>query len=526
MAYSTTPSDAGAEPAADAMKPRLSFWTATAFIVAAVVARTFPFVWWPNAHFDSDQAIVGLMAKHISEGRAWPLYFYGQNYMLAVEPYLAAPVMWGLGPTVLAVKLPLVIINVAAALLLFWLLVREARLSPWVAVIPVLPIALPAAVIAARTTEAMGGNVEPWLYILLLWWARDRPFAFGTILGVGILHREFTAYGAAAILVMDALGLAAPGDRRRYLGDRLRHWSLVGVIVVSTRVAAAALQPFASTLGPGTTIDDRAVLASTEGSLSGRVCFQPDTWSVRVPLLIGDHLPRLVGGVGAALQDYGVQTGVYSGQDGLFVWVAAITLAGLLGGAWYWWQPRSRGDADAVSHLGGYLVLVGTISTVVYGFVACSRIAPDTLRYNLLALFIPVGALVMALQTWRQPAVRAGFGAAVALWCLVNSLDVLALAREYRQHRPEDRRLALAEALEARGVEIARAPFRTAYHVTFLAREKVRVAATDYPRIRAYDEEAARSAAPTIADRPCPDGSDLPGGLFLCPAEGGSADAR
>lgn len=505
------------------MPHRRSLWIAIALITIAVVARAFPFVWWSNTHFDSDQAIVGLMAKHISEGRAWPLYFYGQNYMLAVEPYLAAPVMWGLGPTVLAVKLPLVLVNIAAAVLLLWILVHEARLSPWVALIPVLPMALPAAGIAARTTEAMGGNVEPWLYVLLLWWCRERSFALGAILGVGLLHREFTAYGAAALLIMDAIGIIATSDRRRYLGDRLRHWTLVTVVVVAVRVVAGALQPFASTFGPGTTLDDRAVLASTEGSLAGRFCFQPETWNSRVPLLVGDHLPRLVGGKGAPLQEYGVQTGVYSGQEGLFLWVAAITVAGLAGGAWHWWRQRQGGRVEPVSHLGGYLVLVGTISTLVYGFVACSRIAPDTLRYNLLAIFIPVGALAMAVQAWRQPVVRAGFGAAVALWCLVNTLDVLALTQEYRYRRPEDRRLALAHDLESRGVTIARAPFRTAYHVTFLARERVRIAAQDYPRIRAYDEEAARSNAPTIADRPCPDGAELAGGQFLCPAGEGDA---
>jgi len=35
--------------------------------------------------FDSDQAVVGLMAKHLSEFRSFPLFFYGQNYMLAVQ---------------------------------------------------------------------------------------------------------------------------------------------------------------------------------------------------------------------------------------------------------------------------------------------------------------------------------------------------------------------------------------------------------------------------------------------------------
>ena len=35
--------------------------------------------------FDSDQAVVGLMAKRLSEFRSFPLFFYGQNYMLAVQ---------------------------------------------------------------------------------------------------------------------------------------------------------------------------------------------------------------------------------------------------------------------------------------------------------------------------------------------------------------------------------------------------------------------------------------------------------
>ena len=508
------------------MPLRASFWIAIALVAAAVVVRTFPFVWWPNVHFDSDQAIVGLMAKHISEGRAWPLYFYGQNYMLAVEAYLAAPLMFALGPTVLAVKLPLVFINTAIAVLLLWLLVREARLSPWVALIPVLPIALPPASIAARTTEAMGGNVEPWLYILLLWWLRDRPFAFGATLGIGLLHREFTAYGAAALLLMDALGLATHPERRRYIGERLRHWALVGVVVVSTRVVAAALQPFASTFGPGTTAEDRVLLAATEGTLGGRLCLQPDVWSTRVPQLLGDHLPRLVGGRGAPLLDYRVQSGVYSGQDGLALWVAAITLAGLTAGAWHWWRRRTDDHTEPVTHLGGYLLLVGTISTLVYGFAACTRIGPETLRYNLLGLWIPVGALVMAAQAWPQPAVRSGFAAAVALWCLLNTSDVVALTQEYRHRRPEDPRLALAQALESRGVRSARADFRTAYHVTFLTQERVRVTANNFSRVRAYEEEASRSGAPTIADRPCAGGEPLAGGQFLCPTADAGGAAR
>jgi hypothetical protein len=508
------------------MSPRASLRVAIAIVACAVLVRAFPFVWWPNTHFDSDQAIVGLMAKHISEGRAWPLYFYGQNYMLAVEAYLAAPVMLMLGVSVLALKLPLVLINIAIVTLLLRLLVNEGRLSAWAALIPALPIALPAAGIAARATEAMGGNVEPWLYVLVLWWLRGRPFAFGVALGVGVLHREFTAYGAAALLAMDTLTLATHPHRIARFRERARHWSLVGITFVATRVVAASLEPFASAMGPATTIEDRAILAATQGTLAGRLCFRPETWDTRLPQLLGDHLPRLVGGKAAPLQDYGIQSVGYSGQDGLQLWVGLITIAGLASGVWQWWATRTGQREAPISHLGGYLVLVGLISTLVYGFWACTRVGVETMRYDLLGVWIPVGALVMAVQTWRQPVVRAGFAAAVTLWCLLNTLDIVALIQEYRHHPPSDRRLLLAEMLEDRGLTVARSRYGTAYHVTFLALERVRVTPTSYVRIRAYEDEANRANAPTIADEPCAGGEPLPSGQFLCAAGGPTASAR
>ena len=39
---------------------------------------------------DHDQSIVGLMALDIAAGRRWPIFFDGQRYMGAVEPYVAA----------------------------------------------------------------------------------------------------------------------------------------------------------------------------------------------------------------------------------------------------------------------------------------------------------------------------------------------------------------------------------------------------------------------------------------------------
>jgi hypothetical protein len=54
-------------------------------LAALVVVRSAVFVFAPASHFDSDQAVTGLMAKHLSELRALPLFWYGQTYMLGVE---------------------------------------------------------------------------------------------------------------------------------------------------------------------------------------------------------------------------------------------------------------------------------------------------------------------------------------------------------------------------------------------------------------------------------------------------------
>src|SRR6185436_12713162 len=90
-----------------------------------IIIRSAVFVFWPQAYFDSDQAIHGLMAKHIAELRAFPVFMYGQSYLLAVEAWLAAPFFVVAGASVATLKLPLLIINIAVTLLLLRIFCRE-----------------------------------------------------------------------------------------------------------------------------------------------------------------------------------------------------------------------------------------------------------------------------------------------------------------------------------------------------------------------------------------------------------------
>jgi len=99
---------------------------------------------------------------------------------------------------------------------------------------------------------------------------------------------------------------------------------------------------------------------------------------------------------------------------------------------------------------------------------------------------------------------------------VLNTLDVVALAREYRSHPPADLRQVATNDLERRGTFIARSRLRDAYHITFLAQERVRISATDFSRIQAYADEASRTDAPMLSERSCDGGQALHYCWFIC----------
>ena len=126
-------------------------------LVLLVVLRSIVFVFWEQSSFDSDQAITGLMAKHLIESRAFPVFYYGQNYMLGVEAYLAAPVFAVAGVSVTTLKLPLLVLNIGVALLLLRTVEREVGLRPYVALVPVF-LALPSPAAAWRCSRPTAGT--------------------------------------------------------------------------------------------------------------------------------------------------------------------------------------------------------------------------------------------------------------------------------------------------------------------------------------------------------------------------------
>lgn len=86
-----------------------------AWCAAAVLAR-LPFVARIEGALDHDQSVVGLMALDIAAGRRFPIFFDGQRYMGAVEPYAAAAFVRAFGHTPAIVALaPLTAFGLFAA---------------------------------------------------------------------------------------------------------------------------------------------------------------------------------------------------------------------------------------------------------------------------------------------------------------------------------------------------------------------------------------------------------------------------
>lgn len=495
---------------------RRTLWIALTAVALLVTARGL-LLMAPGVRFDADQGVVGLMAKHISEGRAFPLFFYGQSYLPALEAYLAAPVMWLLGPTEVALKVPVVAMNVTALALLVWLASRDLGVAPLLALAGVLPLVVPPLIPGTRFMEAMGGNVEPLLATVLLWLTRDRRWLFGVVAGVAIAVREIAAFPIAALLVLEVLS-----GRWRQRAT-LERWAIALVMAVTVSATIDALRPHAAMFGPGTVARVADLDISGGEALMTQVCVVPSRWPERAALLVRKHLPMMVGAHEGMAAEFGLSTGIAYGRTGVGVWVLTLLLASGVAAL-----LAARGQASnatvglAVGVPGAalpwFLVLTGVASMLAYWLVACSQITYNSLRYDLLVTLVPVGVILAGLR-WPQREMRAALVAAVLVWCGANLADYRALADEvYSGHWP-DHRGELIRKLEAKGLRELWGEFRLAYVVSFRSAERVVVAPTNIHRIDEYAQRAAAAHAPMLRTHECGGGTGelMVPGIWLCP---------
>lgn len=473
---------------------------------ALILFRSAVFILYQQSLFDSDQAVVGLMAKHLIEGRAFPLFFYGQTFLLGVEAWAAALVFLVAGSTVAALHTAQMAWNLVAATLVIVGLVRWGGLSPWLALVASLFFTLAPPFTSILLIEANGCNIEPFLYVPLLWMLRDRPLWFGAVLGVGFLNREFTIYAVPVLLAVQLL------TGTLFQRDRLRTWLVAAAVFLAVTQAVDALKPFADPMGPGTRGQlVRGSGGSVVGNLSARMEFGPGDLVPRSRLMLMDYFPRQIG-----LHAIDSATAP-QGREWLFWPIGGLLLVALARVALLTWTSRRAVWAPKATAFAWYLAGVGALSAIGY---IVSRPPEYGLvdRYMLLTLYGPVGVLGLLLALEPRVWLKRTAVALMIVWAGVSAMDHGRLFARYWRGGEPDSMQELADALVARGITVAAAPYWRAYRATFLARERVKIASTDFNRIEEYQELARREGPALIVLQTEPCQTDLApiGYWYLC----------
>jgi 4-amino-4-deoxy-L-arabinose transferase-like glycosyltransferase len=111
--------------------------------------------------FNADEAVVGLMARHILQG-ARPIFFYGQVYLGSLDAWLVAGAFALFGESVLAIRLVQVVLYLGTIVTTYWL-GHKIYGNAWIANVAALFMAIPTVNVTLYTTATLGGYGETLL---------------------------------------------------------------------------------------------------------------------------------------------------------------------------------------------------------------------------------------------------------------------------------------------------------------------------------------------------------------------------
>jgi 4-amino-4-deoxy-L-arabinose transferase-like glycosyltransferase len=239
--------------------------------------------------FDADEAVVALMARRITQG-ARPIFFYGQNYMGALDAYLIAPLFLALGQTVLAVRLVQTALFLGTVGTTYGLAYRLTH-SRTGATIAGLLAALPPILVNLYTTATLGNYGETLLLGNLLLWlawdladgAKSHPFwwlAWGLLAGLGW-------WGMALIVVYTVPGAVLVVWRHR----KALPWGGIGLAGLGFVIGASPWLIATLQAGPAATLGDAAGAWIDDSLLGGLTAAFPS----RLTTLLVFDLPALFG---------------------------------------------------------------------------------------------------------------------------------------------------------------------------------------------------------------------------------------
>ena len=513
-----------------------------AVVAAAIVAARLPFLLYGSRFFDSDEAVEGLMARHVLTGE-FPLFLWGQRYKGVPEVYLAAAAfrLWPAG--VITLKAVTLACCAAYACLNFHLVARLfSRRVAWIATALLIagPPSLVLWTLSGSAEIVMTFLAGTSLLLGISAWTRTGSrtglVAAGAALGFGLWIQQYILYYAAAVAVaiVDwsptgrahlrelARGAWLPG----WLRAALRLLALTaGVYLVLGLAAFIGLGFAVSPFGVTVTVTDpqkmwwiaAALLLIGAAALTAARLVHTHAWPLWLapalaflvayaPAIAGRFLsegpgaPRArmdLAGLGSALPEFsGVALPVLFGFSSptterlpVPAWSALVILA--IGVISYARLMRLKRDHHnpliSVFHI---FVVLAPILFVASG----SYIDAQSYRY-----LMPVhAALPVVYAVGIDAALRTNRMAGVALLAALVSLFAFQQVEWYRRLEPDREAHAIVNCLDKAGVRAARADYWLSYKLTFLTGERVIVAPTNgtdrYPPYA-----AAVRAQPTAA---------------------------
>jgi hypothetical protein len=485
-------------------------WIAITIALSIVGVRAAIFLLRPETYFDSDQAIVGLMAKHLAELRAFPVFLYGQTYMLGVEAWLAAPLFAIAGASATALKVPLLAMNGVIAVLLMRAFERDMGLRPMLALVASLPFLLPSVGLAAVFMDSSGGSLEPLLYVVLLWATRDRPLLCGVVFGIGFLNREFTLYGLVALAALAWL------DGRLFTADGARRFGRIVAVAAAIFLAVQGLKYASSASGPGTTVADTFTTSNNLAELAARTCISPAKAIGGAGRLFSIHWPAILGTAPYPLTAFSIESRVAQGMTGTSLVPALLVLLSIAG---LMTNRRASPERAQRPRFAQYLVLVGLLSIAGYLVGRCGEVSFLVMRYELLSVLGIAGLLGWFLWTRPTRAGLAAWSVVLAAWMAIVSVPHVRFIAESFTDPVTSAKRELIQALDASGIRYGKADYWLAYYIDFVTNERMIFASTSPQRILLYNrivEEHAREAV-RLSRRACDGGVQLVAGVYRCP---------
>ena len=522
------------------MTPRTRTALAVAGVVALTVAARLPFLLRGDRFFAADEAVEGLMARHVLLGE-FPLFFWGQAYKGVPEVYAAALVFSVAGSSVLALQ-AVTLAFFAAFIGLQFILISRLFSPPVAWLTSLFAIVAPPSLVywslvgvAEVSVTLLAGATA---VLAAHAWRQTRSLralaVFAFAIGFGLWVQQYMFYYLVAIAA--AAWIDAPRARRSTFADLVAADGAPRWVAVSARLLLAGAIVYAA-LGLhsfftggftssvfGVTVENihpqklwriSAVLfvIATSASWWWRVR-RRDPDLVRQTAIAGGAFlvgfsPYIVG----RLRGGGVSAPMRS-ANAVEMWEATRRSANEMAPILFGFRgpgteplQRARGDVSGPCRDSGAVVrghspqpgnrVLPCVSVGLGRAVSGERRVRGRAIVSVLMPIYAAVPLILAVgvrEAWKANRVT-GFGAAV----LVAGLFAVQEIHWYRTLAPDERVARAIACLREGDVRYAWADYWTSYKLTFLTSEASIVAPTDTDRYPPFTAAvAADRRAPTV----------------------------